>query len=767
MLRTDTSGDPTFGELLERVRDVDLAAYANQDLPFDRLVEALNPVRSRARHPLFQSTLVLQNNAAATFDMAGLTVANENVEVDVAQFDLQFNLTERHTGDGRPDGLEGAVVFATDLFDRSSVTALADRLLRLLAHAADRPELPISGLDLLSEAELALVLHTWNGPERPVPDANLAQIFEELAAAVPDAVAVTEADRQVGYAELNTRANRLAHRLIALGAGPDRAVATLLERSTEVVVSTLGIIKSGAAYVPLPSTYPVERLEFFVSGTRADILLIDPANRDHELVTRERARGTRIVDLSDPALADGPGRNPDVAIHPEHLAYVIHTSGSTGVPKGVAVTHRNIADLAADSCWEGDTQQRVLMHAVHAFDASSYELWLPLLTGGTVVVAPAGSLDSREYAKLITDHGVTSALFTPVLFNLMVEEEPAALGRLRQVWTGGDNVPVSAVQNAIDICPDTEVVATYGPTETSVICSWEPMRAPHRIARSVPIGRAMDNTRMYVLDEHLRPVPVGVPGELYIAGPCVARGYLGRPALTASRFVADPFTRLPGERMYQSGDIVRWTHEGSMEFVGRADGQVKVRGFRVELGEVEQALAQDGLIQVAAAVREDRPGDRRLVAYLVPAPGHVPDTGALRDRLAARLPDYMVPSAFVLLDALPRTPGNKLDRKALPAPPENAATTGRGPRNPQETALCELFADVLGLPEVSIDDDFFALGGHSLLATRLVNRIRTSLGVDLTVSTLFETPVVAALAERLGSARPAPARTALRPRSRA
>ncbi|GGO95589.1 amino acid adenylation domain-containing protein [Wenjunlia tyrosinilytica] len=750
VLRTDTSGAPTFRRLLERVRDTDLAAYAHQDLPFDRLVEALNPTRSLARNPLFQTTLILHNQSTE-FAMAGLEVRNENVGAYVAQFDLQFHLDERYDADGSAAGLRGGIMFSTDLFDRETAQALAERLVRLLDIVTADPGLPITGVDLLSEQERELVLHTWNGPRRQVPDQDLARLFEACAAQRLDAAAVC-ADRTVlTYGELNTRANRIAHRLADLGIGPDRTVATLLERSPDVVATTLAVVKAGGTYVPLSSGYPLERMHYVMEGTRASVLVVDASTRGHELVERVRQGGTRIVGLDDPTLDDEPSDNLGVTVHPDHLAYVIYTSGSTGAPKGVGVTHRNVADLAADECWSGGAQRAVLMHAPHAFDASTYELWVPLLTGGRVVVAPVGSLDTREYARVITEHGVTSALFTPVLFNLMAEEEPRALGRMRQVWTGGDNVPVSAVQRAIDLCPDTQIVATYGPTETSVICSWHPMRAPHRVGRSVPIGRAMDNTRLYVLDERLAPVPVGVPGELYIAGPDLARGYIGRPDLTAGRFVADPFTREHGCRMYRSGDIVRWAGDGVLEFVGRADGQVKVRGFRIELGEVEAALAQDpGLVQVAAMVREDRPGDRRLTGYLVPAEGASVDVAAVRERLAAGLPEYMIPSSFVVLDTLPQTPNGKLDRKALPAPAA-ASTQGRDPRNPTERVLCGLFADVLGLERVGIDDNFFDLGGHSLLATRLVNRVRGAVNAEMAVGTLFAAPTVAALCAALGA----------------
>ncbi|MFJ5548010.1 amino acid adenylation domain-containing protein [Streptomyces sp. NPDC093225] len=751
VLRTDTSGAPSFRELLHRVRDTDLAAYAHQDLPFDRLVEALNPARSLSRNPLFQTTLILHNQNAEA-PMAGLDVRHEAVGAYVAQFDLQFHLDERYDADGSAAGLQGGIMYSTDLFDRETARALADRLVRFLDVVTEDPGLPVTAADVLSDQERELVLRTWSGPRRAVPDRSLARLFETVAAEHPDAPAVRADGTTLTYAELDVRANRLAHRLAALGTGPERTVATLLERSPAVVVATLAVVKAGGTYAPLSAGYPLDRLTYVMAGTRASVLVVDAATRDHELVAQARREGTEIVDLTDPSLDAEPATAPDVAVHPDQLAYVIYTSGSTGAPKGVGVTQRNVADLAADGCWHGGAQQRVLMHAPHAFDASTYELWVPLLTGGTVVVAPEGSLDTREYARIIAEHRVTAALFTPVLFNLMTEEEPGALATMRQVWTGGDNVPVGAVQRAVDRCPDTEIVATYGPTETSVICSWFPMRAPHRVGRSVPIGRAMDNTRLYVLDERLAPVPPGVPGELYIGGPGLARGYLGRPDLTAGRFVADPFTDEPGARMYRSGDIVKWAGDGLLDFVGRADGQVKVRGFRIELGEVEAALAKDpALVQVAAVVREDRPGDRRLTGYLVPAQGTAVDTAAIRESLAAALPEYMIPSAFVVLDALPQTPNGKLDRKALPAPTAAGPTAGREPRTPTERLLCGLFAAVLGLERVGVDDNFFDLGGHSLLATRLVNRIRDALDADLAVGTLFAAPTVAALAAAVGA----------------
>ena len=752
VLRTDTSGDPSFRELVGRVRTNDLAAYAHQDIPFEHLVEVLNPVRSLSRHPLFQTTLVLQNNDEADFELAGLACRLEGTDLQAAQFDLSFNLIDQYGPDREPLGVSGALIYSTELYDKDTAQSLVDRFTSLLKAFAADPGQPIGRPELLSARERHTILELWSGSEDPLPDISLVELLREKVRQHPDAVAIsavgtaTTPGTSLTYRELDLRANQLANLILAAGVRPEEPVALLMRRSIDVVAAILGVVKAGAVYVPLADTAPTARMSLVLEGSGARLLLVDQELSGHELLDQAREHGVRILPVAHAAAADD--RDPGVAVHPDQLAYVIYTSGSTGTPKGVGVTHRNLVALFADRCWHNDRHERTLMHSPHSFDVSTYEIWAPLGNGGQIVVAPAGALDTAELARVITEGQVTAALFTPVVFNLMVEEAPQALGRLRQVWTGGDVVSATAVQRAIDNCPDTVVTSTYGPTETTVICSWHPMKAPYRLTRSAPIGWSLDNTRMYVLDTSLRPVPVGVPGELYIAGLGVARGYRSRPGLTAERFVADPFGA-PGTRMYRTGDVVRWNAEGAPEFVGRADNQVKIRGFRVEPAEIEAVLTREpGVAHLAVVVREDRPGDRRLVGYAVAAAGHDLDLAELRLRAAELLPEYMVPSAFLQLDVLPLTPNGKLDRAALPAP--HYESGDRGPQTLPEEILCGLFAEVLGLDRVGVDDGFFDLGGHSLLATRLIGRIRAALGVELGIRSLFEAPTVAQLAARLG-----------------
>ncbi|MFE6819973.1 amino acid adenylation domain-containing protein, partial [Streptomyces sp. NPDC057675] len=759
VLRTDVSGNPTFRELLERVRATDLAAWAHQDVPFDRLVETLNPERSAARHPLFQVMLSVTDAAGPVPQLPGLRAESEFTALDIAKFDLTFTFHEHRAADGGPAGLGITVEYATDLYEAASVSAVTGRLVRLLEAAAGAPDVPIGDLDVLAADERAQLLDTWHGPAQSRPAASLPQLFAAQAARTPDAVAVTCGGERLTYADLDRRANRLAHRLIAEGVRPGSRVVLFLERSLEAVVAILAVVKAGAVYVPLDTRYPADRIELIVRMSGGSLFLTDRDIADLELPS-----DAQIMTLTQAAELDLPDTAPEVDVHPEQLAYAMFTSGSTGVPKGVAVTHRNITELAADTRFTGDAHRRVLLHSPLAFDATTYELWAPLLSGGTLVVAPPGLLDTAALASVLAAESITGLWLTVGLFRLVAEEDPGAFAGLGEVWTGGDVVPPEAVRRVMDACPNLTVVNAYGPTETTTFATSHEIHRPFDYDGALPIGRPIDNTRLYVLDEHLGLLPAGVQGELYIAGTGLAQGYLDRPALTAERFVADPYGP-PGSRMYRTGDLVRWSRQGEIEYLGRADQQVKLRGFRIEPGEIESALvAHDSVAQAAVIVREDRPGDKRLVAYLVGHGGTAPDPDALRAHADGLLPDYMVPSAFVALDALPLTSNGKLDRRALPEPAATPVSSGRQPRNPREEVLCGLFADVLGVPAVTIDDDFFRLGGHSLLATRLISRIRTALGAELPVPTLFENPNVAALAERLDRAETA--RPKLRPMRR-
>ncbi|MFF7456374.1 amino acid adenylation domain-containing protein [Kitasatospora sp. NPDC008115] len=766
VLRTDTSGDPSFAELIGRVRESQLDAFANQDVPFERLVEEANPARALGRHPLFQTLLVLQNHEEGELGLPGLESAPEPLGLRVAKFDLNIGVTERHGPDGAPAGLEGSVEYAADLYDRATVTGLFERFGRLLAAAAADPHAPIGTLDILAPEEHARLAGDWNATAAPVRTGSLPALFEARAARTPDAVALAHDGGAVTYAELNSRANRLAHHLVAAGVGPESPVALLMERSVDLVVATLAVLKAGGCYVPMHASLPPERMAALLADTAAPVLLTDRAEPGF-------AHTATVVRPGDGA--DGPDHDPALPVHPDRLAYVMFTSGSTGTPKGVAVRHRDVVDLADDRRWRDGRHERILLHSPHAFDAATYELWAPLLHGGTVVVAPPGTLDAAALHALAVRHGVTAVFLTKALFDLVAEQAPETFRALRTVCTGGEAASGTLMRRVLDHCPDLLLAHVYGPTEATTFATHHPLLPADLDGPRAPIGLPLDNMRAHVLDARLRPVPPGVPGELYIAGAGLARGYWRRAALTAERFVADPSDE--GGRMYRTGDLVRRRADGAIEFLGRIDGQVKLRGFRIELGEIEAALSRHPAVrQVIVVAREDRPGDTRLVGYCAAAPDTAADpatetsagpelAAALKRFAADTLPGYMVPSAVVVLPALPLNANGKVDRRALPAPDltADAVGTGRAPRDERERVLCALFGELLGLDGLTVDDDFFALGGHSLLATRLVGRVRAELGAELAIGDLFQAPTVAALAARIAGA---PARPALRPEPR-
>ncbi|MEO3787298.1 amino acid adenylation domain-containing protein [Actinocorallia sp. B10E7] len=736
VLRTDTSGDPSFTDLLARVRDADLAAYEHQDLPFELLVERLNPVRSAAHHPLFQVMLLLTEGG---LDLAGspLSGAEWPVDTGAVKFDLTLAVDVRRDGTGAVTGIGGSLEYTADLFDRETADLLAARLARFLTAVAADPRRPIGDVGLLGPGEDALVLAAPTPGE--IPPKCVHELFAERARSTPDEVAIACDGEELTYGELDRRANSLAHRLIAAGTAPGTAVGVLVRPETALVVATLAVLKCGAAYVPVDPRLPSARARLVLEDSGSVVLLTDDAERGAIL-----ASGIPAIPVDGPS--NGSDTDPEVPTGPDALAYVMFTSGSTGRPKGVGVTHRNVVSLVFDRCWDPAHHERMLVHSAYGFDASTYELWVPLLRGGRLVVAPGDGADVREMARVIADEGVTAAYFTAGLFHLMVETELESLALLKEVWTGGDVISPAAIQRVLDQCPDTVMVHSYGPTETTFATHHQRFETGDRTFDGVHLGAPLDDVRAYVLDDRLRPVPLGGVGELYIGGPQVARGYLGRSGLTAGRFVADPFAG-DGSRMYRTGDLVRWTTGGELRFLGRADGQLKLRGFRIETGEVEQALETlPGVGRATVIVREDRPADRRLVAYVTPAEspaGLAPDGAALRAETARLLPEYMVPAAVVVLDAFPLTPNGKLDHRALPAPVHAAG--GRGPRDARERLLCALFAEVLGVERVGLDDNFFDLGGHSLLATRLVARIRAALGLELGVRDVFRTPTVAGL----------------------
>ncbi|MFJ5034440.1 amino acid adenylation domain-containing protein [Streptomyces sp. NPDC088560] len=756
VLRTDVSGDPSFRELLARVREVDLGAFEHQDVPFEKIVEVLNPTRLASRHPLFQVLVQMEDaGSSARLELPGVEAVPEQFGRTVSKFDLSVCFFR----DGNGGGLTVSLEYAADLFDRPTAERILDCLLRVMELVVDDPDARVGSLDVLSERERHCVLEEWNGAVVKVPDGSLPELFAAQVARVPDKAAVVFENESVPYAELNARANQLAWLLVGRGVGPGSLVAVLMERSVEMVVALLAVLKAGAAYLPVDPEYPPERIGYMLTDADPALALVSAATA-HEipdevaipaLVLDGIATTGQSVDGHDREVTDTDRLHP---LLPDHPAYVIYTSGSTGRPKGVVVPHRGIVNrlLWMQAEYGLTADDRVLQKTPSSFDVSVWEFFWPLITGATLVVArPNGHRDPAYLADLIVAQGVTTVHFVPSMLAAFLEEpSAAACTSLHRVLCSGEALPTTLVDRFAKVL-EVPLHNLYGPTEASVDVT--AIRAVPGAA-VVPIGRPVWNTRMYVLDNGLAPTPVGVQGELYIAGVQLARGYLGRRGLSAERFVADPLGGA-GARMYRTGDVARWLADGSLEYLGRVDDQVKVRGFRIELGEVEAALVRlPGVRQAAAAVREEAGGGQRLVGYVVPthAEGDARGTGlaaAVRAEAAAVLPGHMVPSAVVVVDALPLTPNGKLDRKALPEPEVALASTGGGPRSPREEILCSVFAEVLGVESVGVDDGFFDLGGHSLLAMRLISRIRSMLGAELNIRDLFACPTVAALAERL------------------
>ncbi|MEW1725213.1 amino acid adenylation domain-containing protein, partial [Streptomyces sp. NPDC093109] len=721
VLRSDLSGDPTFEQLLARTREADLGAYTHQDVPFERLVEDLAPARSMARHPLFQVMLTLQNTAEARLDLPGLDIDVLPLAALPAKFDLDFQIAEQITDDGTPAGLTGLITYATDLFDAASAEAIARRFRMVLETVTAEPSVPVSRVDVLGAAERERILSGWNDTSHEVPPATLADLFEAQVTRTPDATAVVFDSTEVTYAELNARANRLARLLVGGGARPEGRVAVMMDRSTDLVVALLAVVKTGAAYVPIDPEYPADRITYTLNDARATLLVTDQA------VTGTVDDGVRCVvtDAPDTMAALSTMVEENLTDHergatllPAHPVYVIYTSGSTGRPKGVVVSHAAVSHYLtwARGAYPG-LSGRTVLHSSAAFDLTVTPLYGTLISGGALHIADIRHGLSAELAP-------TFLKVTPSHLGLLSEGPAGSFGQ-GDLVVGGESLAGEQLTRWRSAHHDVLITNEYGPTEAAVGCVTFVVRpGDPDTPGGVPVGRPVWNTRVYVLDAALCPVPPGVAGELYLAGVQLARGYFERPGLTAQRFVASPFA--VGERMYRTGDLARWGADGQLEYLGRTDDQVKVRGFRIELGEVEAVLTGlPNVAQSAVVVREDRPGDKRLVGYLVPAgsPESV-DIAVVRRYLQGVLPEYMVPSALVVLDALPLTVNGKLDRKALPAPDYRAVESGRGASTVQEEILCTVFAAVLGVSRVGVEDNFFELGGHSLLATRLVSRIR-------------------------------------------
>jgi amino acid adenylation domain-containing protein len=739
-LRIDLSGAPTVAALLDRVQATTLAAQTNRDLPFEQLVALLETRRSPAQHPIFQVMFTWQDDEA------------EAPRLPAAELDL--TLISRAIR-GR---IRGELNYATALFDRATIERWG-RYWReaLRGMVADSGRIA-AAMPLLSPAERHQLLTTWNATQAAYPVSRcIHELFEAQAELNPAAPAILFADERLSYGALNAHANRLARHLRSLGVGPDRLVAICVERSFDMIVGLLAVLKAGGAYVPLDPAYPSERLGLMLQDSRPAVALTHGTARS---VLRAAMPGLEypplVVDLiaDNRAWADQPATNLDpksIGLTPRNLAYIIYTSGSTGTPKGVMVEHRQLvaSSVARLTAYEFHPVRPLLVSSF-SFDSSKVSIYWPLIAGGQIAL-PASDLNmsAAGLAEVTERYDVTILLCTPSLYRAIMKDEHARLSSLKAVIVAGESFGRDLIDDHQAASPTTALINEYGPTECTVWASYCDCSAAADGATAPSIGRPIANARIYLLDAWLEPVPRGASGEIYIGGAGVARGYLKRAGATAARFVANPFGA--GERLYKTGDLGRYLPDGRIEFLGRNDFQVKIRGFRIELGEIEAQLASHAEVRAAIVLaREDRPGDPRLVAYYTPADpgGPAADVASLKAHLSARLPDYMVPAAYVRLTRLPLTPNGKLDRKALPAPGADAYLERpyEAPVGPLERRLAEIWAQVLGIARVGRHDNFFDLGGHSLLATLVINQIRAGLGVELPVRALFEAPSVAQLA---------------------
>ena len=748
ILRTDLSGDPTFRELLRRVQEVCIGAFARQEVPFGKLVQELKPKQDPSRNPIAQiAFLYLDFPETTSMEFLGLTAEHIDIDNGASRFDITLSMTE--TSEGFTVGIE----YNTDLFSRARMERLARHLEILLAGVIADPDARISDLPLLAPDEERRLLGEWNDTATPFPQTALVQdLFAAQARRQPEATALVWEDQQVSYGDLNRRANLFAAHLQTLGVGPEARVGVLLERSPELVAALLGTLKAGGVYLPLDPQYPAERLGFIMKDAGVSVLVTRAGL--HEQLPPHTAK---VLDVAaERALIEQQSvAELSLRIEPEQAAYVIYTSGSTGRPKGVLVEHRQLLNtiLSGLSAFDFTPADCVPCLAPFAFDISLFELLSPLVAGGRCLLAAGREvLDAAAAAKLLEEATVIHAV--PALMRRLVAYAVAdgaagQYGQIRQLLVGGDAVPPELIREMQAALPSAQVTVLYGPTETAIICARAPVPRGQTPAHAL-VGTPLSNTVIRLLDGRGKLVPVGVDGEICVGGAGVARGYLHRPDLTGERFAPDPFAAAPGARLYKTGDLGRYLPDGTITFVGRGDEQVKVRGYRIELGEIEAALKEHtGVRDCVVAARADAPGDKRLVAYLVAtAPGSAPNTSELRGFLKERVPEYMLPAAFVFLEQLPLTPNGKVDRQALPAPdaerPE-LETAFVPPETPTEQRVAAIWTQLLGVSRVGLHDNYFDLGGDSLLATQLVSQIRKVFEVELALIELFQHPTLAEL----------------------
>jgi amino acid adenylation domain-containing protein len=754
VLRSDLAGNPTFRELLGRVRQVTLDAYAHQDLPFEKLVQELRPERSSNHTPLFQAMFVLQSAPAHGPELDGLTVDVSEVYNETAKFDLLLSVTE--TSRGLITGFE----YDRDLFEPATMQRMLSHLQTLVEGIVANPNQRLSDLPLLSTAERHQLLLQWNDTRTDYPrQKTIPQLFQEQVEQNLDAVAVMFQDKRLSYRDLNARANQLAHYLRKLGVGRETMVAVCLERSLEMIVGLLAILKAGGVYASFDPSQPRARFASMFEDIEAPVLLTTekllPSLPDSSLASSSSARQQKpallCLDTAWKAIAKESSDNPGVTVCPEDLAYVCFTSGSTGRPKGVCIPHRGVVRLVKETNYISVSPSDVLLQlAPISFDASTFEIWGALLNGARLVVFPPGTPTVADLGETIQKSGVTKLWLTSGLFNEMVDAQLPSLRNVRQLLSGGDVLSVPHVRKALENLEGCQLINGYGPTENTTFSCFHPISAQSPSHASIPIGRPVANTQVYVLDEQFQLVPAGVPGELHVGGDGLARGYLKRPELTAEKFIPNPFSAEPGARLYRTGDRARYLPDGSLEFLGRMDQQVKIRGFRVELGEIEFALEEHPAVrQCVVMTRAEASGQRHLTAYFVADQKPVPTASELRQFLTEKLPDYMVPAFFVPLPVLPLTANGKVDRAALPAPDRRAAALEKKkiePRDALETQLAKIWESVLDVQSIGINDQFFELGGHSLLAVRLIAQIERAFGKKLSVAAVFQAPTIAQLA---------------------
>jgi amino acid adenylation domain-containing protein len=756
-LRIDLSGDPSVAELLRRVRHTALEAYQHQDVPFDQVVEAVNPPRSASYPPLFQVLFTSYDGEMPVLDLPGLSVTfDEGLSLGTAKFDLNIVVVSRDKKQARAaDALQAENIsliweYNSDLFERSSMERMTGHYRNILDALLDDQQQRLSALDLMSASERQQLLLEWNQTTTDYPrEATLPALFEQQAQSRPDAVALEFEQLQLSYGELNRRANQLAHYLRRRGVGPEVPVGLCLERSLQMVIGLLGILKAGGAYLPLDPDYPPQRLQFMLDDSSAALVITLESQRE---LLPQYSGEVLALDTQHDDLVRESEVNPEVALTATNLAYIMYTSGSTGTPKGVCVEHRSVLRLVLSTDYVQLGPDEVFLQlAPISFDASTLELWGSLLNGARLVVYPAREPTLDELGSVIRERGITTLWLSAGLFHQMVDNQPQNLSTVRQLLAGGEALSLAHVNRARELLgEDCRIINGYGPTENTTFTCCYPITAATRIEDTVPIGRPIANTRVYVLDTQLQPVPVGIAGELCIGGDGLAREYLNRPELTAERFVEASFPEAMGERLYRSGDLVRYRADGVIEFLGRLDHQVKLHGFRIEPGEVEAALERHSQVHDSLVlVHEQAANDKRLLAYLIGKTVNRPSVGELRGFLDEELPRYMFPSAFIWIDSWPLTPNGKLDRSALPLP-EEIAQPGDGaiilPRTETEKTIAALWSEVLPLDEIGVYDDFFSAGGHSLLAGQVMNRLRDVFGLEIPMRCLFDDPTVAGLA---------------------